>query len=40
MILQAGRVLEQGPREALAADPYSRFAELLRVGLDTSGVLA
>jgi ATP-binding cassette, subfamily B, bacterial len=33
LILQGGRVLEQGPREALAADPHSRFAELLRVGL-------
>lgn len=34
VILEKGRVLEQGPRAALAADPNSRFAELLRVGLD------
>jgi ATP-binding cassette subfamily B protein len=34
LILQEGRVLEHGSREALARDPHSRFAELLRVGLE------
>ena len=34
MIIQDGRVQEQGPREALAADPSSRFAGLLRTGLE------
>lgn len=34
LILQEGRVLEHGAREALARDPHSRFAELLRVGLE------
>ncbi len=34
LILEGGRPLEQGQREALARDPHSRFAELLRVGLD------
>jgi ATP-binding cassette, subfamily B, bacterial len=33
MVLEAGRVVEQGPRAALAADPASRFAGLLRAGL-------
>jgi len=31
MILEQGRVREYGPRDALAADASSRFAELLRV---------
>ncbi len=34
MILDAGRVAEAGPRAALAADPTSRFASLLRTGLE------
>ena len=33
-ILDGGRVREEGPREALAADPRSRFSELLRVGME------
>jgi len=32
LILDKGRILEYGPREALARDPNSRFAHLLRVG--------
>ena len=31
LVLEGGRVREYGPRLALAADPASRFAELLRV---------
>src|SRR2546427_5290228 len=34
MIVDAGRVIEYGPRAALAADPGSRFASLLRTGLE------
>lgn len=34
LILEDGRVVEYGPREALAADPGSRFAGLLRTGLE------
>lgn len=34
LILEEGRVLEFGPREALAGDPSSRFAALLRSGLE------
>jgi ATP-binding cassette subfamily B protein len=34
MILEEGRIGEYGPREALAADPTSRFAGLLRTGLE------
>jgi ATP-binding cassette subfamily B protein len=33
-ILEGGRVREEGPREALAADPRSRFSELMRVGME------
>jgi ABC-type multidrug transport system fused ATPase/permease subunit len=33
LILEAGRILEHGPRERLAADPRSRFAHLLSAGL-------
>ncbi|HLO01620.1 MAG TPA: ABC transporter ATP-binding protein, partial [Symbiobacteriaceae bacterium] len=33
LILERGRKLEEGDREALAADPDSRFASLLRTGL-------
>jgi ATP-binding cassette, subfamily B, bacterial len=32
LVLEDGRVREYGPRTALANDPESRFAELLRVG--------
>ncbi|HEX3917971.1 MAG TPA: ABC transporter ATP-binding protein [Caulobacteraceae bacterium] len=34
MILEAGRIVEEGERAALAADPTSRFARLLRTGLE------
>jgi ATP-binding cassette subfamily B protein len=34
LILERGRVVEHGPRADLAADPRSRFAELLAVGLE------
>ena len=34
LILEGGRILEAGPREALAADPDSHFAGLLRTGLE------
>jgi ATP-binding cassette subfamily B protein len=34
LILEQGAVLEHGPRAALAADPASRFAALLRTGLE------
>jgi ATP-binding cassette, subfamily B, bacterial len=33
LLLEQGHILETGPRTALAADPGSRFAHLLRVGL-------
>jgi ATP-binding cassette subfamily B protein len=34
LILDEGRIVEHGPRSALAADPSSRFAQLLRTGLE------
>jgi ATP-binding cassette, subfamily B, bacterial len=34
LILEDGRIVEQGPRAALARDPASRFSELLRTGLE------
>lgn len=34
LILHEGRVIEFGPRAALAADPDSRFSQLLRTGLE------
>lgn len=34
IILDEGRIVEEGDRAALAADPASRFARLLRTGLD------
>jgi ABC-type multidrug transport system fused ATPase/permease subunit len=34
LVLEDGRVREHGPRLALAADPSSRFAELLRVAAE------
>jgi ATP-binding cassette subfamily B protein len=34
LIMEAGRVVEYGPRVALAADPNSRFAALLRTGME------
>jgi ATP-binding cassette, subfamily B, bacterial len=34
LILDQGRVIEYGPREALAADPNSRFAQLLDTGIE------
>jgi ATP-binding cassette subfamily B protein len=34
LILAGGRVAEWGPRAALAADPGSHFAQLLRMGLE------
>ncbi len=33
MILEGGQTVETGPRATLAADPTSRFAQLLQVGL-------
>jgi ATP-binding cassette subfamily B protein len=34
LILEEGRIVEQGRRAALAQDPSSRFADLLRTGLE------
>lgn len=34
LILDGGRVVEYGPRTALAADPDSRFSSLLRTGME------
>ena len=34
LILEEGRIVEQGPRAALAQDQSSRFSELLRTGLE------
>jgi ATP-binding cassette subfamily B protein len=34
LILEGGRILERGPRAALAADPASRFSALVRAGLE------
>jgi ATP-binding cassette subfamily B protein len=34
VLIEDGRVVEHGPRTALAADPASRFSELLRTGLE------
>ena len=34
MILEDGQVRERGPRATLARDPDSRFAQLLRVGME------
>lgn len=34
MILDEGRIIEYGARAALAADPASRFSQLLRTGLE------
>jgi ATP-binding cassette, subfamily B, bacterial len=34
MILEGGRIAEHGPRQALAADPSSRFSTLLRSGME------
>ena len=39
-ILEDGRLVEEGDRVALAADPDSRFGRLLRLGLEDAGVLA
>lgn len=36
LVLEDGRVLEHGPRAALAADPTSRFYRLLQTGLETT----
>jgi ATP-binding cassette subfamily B protein len=36
LVIEAGQAREHGPREALAADPGSRFHRLLQVGLDGS----
>ena len=40
LILEDGRAVEEGDRAALAADPTSRFAQLLRVGRETQELLA
>ena len=34
LILEGGRILEQGPRTALAADPNSHFSMLIQTGLE------
>jgi ATP-binding cassette, subfamily B, bacterial len=34
LILQDGQIVEYGPREQLAADPGSRFAQLLQTGME------
>ena len=34
LILEEGRVVEYGPRAALASDPTSRFSQLLQTGLE------
>ncbi len=39
LILEEGRIRELGPRAQLAADPTSRFAHLLRTGLDFETML-
>ena len=36
LILEAGHIAEYGERQALAADPNSRFARLLQTGLETA----
>ena len=36
LVLEGGRMVEHGPRAALAADPGSRFSELLRTGLEAA----
>jgi ATP-binding cassette subfamily B protein len=36
MILEDGRIVEEGRRPLLAADPASRFRRLLRIGLDAT----
>ena len=36
LILDAGQVIERGERETLANDPDSRFAQLLRTGLEAA----
>jgi ABC-type multidrug transport system fused ATPase/permease subunit len=33
LLLEHGRILEHGPRAALADDPASHFAALLRTGI-------
>ena len=38
LILENGRVAEQGPRQQLAADPRSRFYSLLQTGLEEAPV--
>lgn len=38
LILEEGRIREVGPRTQLAADPTSRFAQLLRTGLESDEV--
>ena len=40
VILEGGRIAESGPRAALAADPGSRFAALLRADAASQEVLA
>jgi ATP-binding cassette subfamily B protein len=34
LILEGGRTKEYGPRQELAANPNSNFAQLLRTGLE------
>ena len=34
LVIEEGRLVESGPRAALASDPDSRFAALLRAGFE------
>ncbi|MEM7131995.1 MAG: ABC transporter ATP-binding protein [Chloroflexota bacterium] len=40
MILEEGRIAEIGPRLTLANSPTSKFAQLLQVGLEDSGLIS
>lgn len=40
LILEDGRIAEEGTRAALAADPASRFSRLIQVGLDAREILS
>ena len=40
MILEGGQIREYGPRQTLANDPKSRFAELLKTGLEDESNLS
>ena len=40
LILEEGQIREFGPRAQLAADPTSRFAQLLKTGLEPDEVIS